>query len=325
MKRILFGLLLLTSLVSKAQINVTFYGEPDELKELKTRPLLVEILEENEDVLEKLSKPKKAEELKDYKKFIVDFNADFKVYAQKYWTFTDKMEFKTATEIKDLQKAKNKSYAVLRLIQLNDKGYWGVRTNQNVPALAFTRIESSVAKADSKIYLPSRNLNNDKSLSEADYKYALSILQANVDWIIANNKVLNFDKYAEKMAKENVSKLKGKTLLVEDNMLMKGRSKEQAIKNYGGDLKFVSENELSDALVSKAKNTAVVYTAPYGIVKSNAPFVSVSTIVYFKIIVDCETNEILWLYMPGAMNWGANMSNQITEGEFKVMADLKII
>ena len=29
--------------------------------------------------------------------------------------------------------------------------------------------------------------------------------------------------------------------------------------------------------------------------------------------------------MPGAMNWGANMSNQLTEGEFKVMADLKII
>jgi hypothetical protein len=107
--------------------------------------------------------------------------------------------------------------------------------------------------------------------------------------------------------------------------LAKGRTKEAAIKNYGGDLKFVPESELNDALVNKSKNTAVIYTAPYGIVKSNAAFVSMSTIVYFKIIVDCETNEILWLYMPGAMNWGANMSNQLTEGEFKVMADLKII
>lgn len=325
MKKILFYFLLLSSLASKAQINVSFYADPDELKQLKTRPLLVEVLEEDEDVLKKLSKPKRAEELADYKKFVIDFNRDFKIYAQKYWTFTDKMEFKTVTEIKALQKEKNKSYAVLRLVQLNDKGYWGAKTNQNVPALAFTRIESNIIKTDSKIYLPSRNLNNDKSLSEADYKYALTILQANVDWIIANDKVLNFDKYAEKMAKQNVSRLKGKTLLVEDNMLAKGRTKEAAIKNYGGDLKFVSESELNDALVNKVKNTAVVYTAPYGIVKSNAAFVSMSTIVYFKIIVDCETNEILWLYMPGAMNWGANMSNQLTEGEFKVMAELKII
>lgn len=325
MKKILFYFLLLSSFVSKAQVNVTFYGEPDELKQLKTRPLIVETLEEDPEVLKKLSKPKKAEELADYKKFIVDFNADFKIYAQKYWAFTDKMEFKTSSEIEALQKNKSKEYAVLRLIQLNDKGYWGIKTNQSIPAVAFTRIESSVGKADSKIYLPSRNLNNDKSLSEADYKYALLILQANVNWIIANDKVLNFDKYAEKMAKENVSKLKGKTLLVEDNMLAKGRTKEAAIQNYGGDLKFVSESELSDALINKAKNTAVVYTAPYGIVKSNMGIVQGSTIVYFKIIVDCETNEILWLYMPGAMNWGANLSNQLTEGEFKVMAELKII
>jgi hypothetical protein len=325
MKRILFCFLVLTSFASKAQINVSFYADPDELKQLKTRPLLVEVLEEDEDVLKKLDKPKKADELADYKKFIVDFNKDFKIYAEKYWAFTDKIEFKTTSEIEALQKAKNKSYAVLRLVQLNDKGYWGFKTTQNVPAIAFTRIESNIIKTDSKIYLPSRNLNNENTLSESDYKYALTILQANVDWIIANNKVLNFDKYAEKMAKENVSKLKGKTLLVEDNMLAKGRTKEAAIKNYGGDLKFVSESELNDALVNKSKNTAVLYTAPYGIVKSNAPFVSMSTIVYFKIIVDCETNEILWLYMPGAMNWGANMSNQLTEGEFKVMADSKII
>jgi len=325
MKRIVLYLFLLTSVVSKAQINANFYGDPDQLKQLKTRPLLVEVLEEDPDVLKKLSKPKKAEELEDYKKFIVNFNRDFKVYAQKYWLYTDKMEFKTATEIAALQKAKNKSYAVLRLVQLNDKGYWGIKTNQNVPAIGFTRIESNIVKTDSKIYLPSRHLNNDKSLSEADYKYALSILQANVDWIIANNKVLNFDKYAEKMAKESVSKLKGKTLLVEDNMLAKGRTKEAAIKNYGGNLKFVPESELNDALVNKSKNCAVLYTAPYGIVKSNMMVVQLSTIVYFKIIVDCETNEILWLYMPGGMDWGANVSNQLTEGEFTVMADLKII
>lgn len=325
MKRIVLYLFLLTSVVSKAQINNNFYGDPDELKQLKTRSLIVEVLEEDPDILKKLSKPKKAEELEDYKKFIVDFNRDFKVYAQKYWIYTDKIEFKTATEIEALQKAKNKSYAVLRLVQLNDNGYWGLKTNQSVPAIAFTRIESNIVKTDSKIYLPSRHLNNDKSLSESDYKYALLLLQANVDWIIANNKVLNFDKYAEKMAKENVSKLKGKTLLVEDNMLAKGRTKEAAIKNYGGDLKFVPESELNDALVNKSKNCAVLYTAPYGIVKSNMVVAQLSTIVYFKIIVDCETNEILWLYMPGGMNWGANVSNQLTEGEFKVMADLKII
>jgi hypothetical protein len=325
MKKILCYFMFLTCLISRGQINSSFYADPQELKELKMRPLVVEVLEEDANVLKKLSKSKKAEKLTDYKKFVTDFNADFKAYVQKYWMFTDKIEFKSSTEIKKLKKEKNKSYAILRLVQLNDKGYWGAKTYKTVPAIAFTRIENSISKTDSKIYLPSRHLNNDKSLSEADYKYALSILQANVNWIIGNNKVLNFDKYAEKMAKENVSKLKEKTLLVEDNMLLKGRSKDLAIKNYGGDLKFVSESEVNDAVVNKKKNTAVMYTAPYGISKSTTGVLENSRIIYFKIIVDCETDEILWLYMPGPLNIGANISNQLTEGEFKVISEMKII
>lgn len=325
MKKTLLLLLCLVSFIAKAQINPKFYGEPEDFKELKTRPLIVEILEEDPKTIKKLSNPKKADELKDYQSFIKEFNADFKVYVQKYWKLNDKLEYKTVTEVNALNKAKNKSYAVLRFISLNDTGNYGLKTGSTVPAIGYTRVESDRRGPDSKIYLPSRYFNTEKSLSEGDYKYSLEILQANVNWIIQNDKVLNFDKYAEKMAKDNCVKLNGKTLLVEDNMMMKGRSKDEAKKNFGGDLKFVSETELNDAIVNKKKKTAVLYSVPYGIIKSSAIVVQVSRLTYFKVIVDCETNEILWLYMPNGFNYGANISNQITEGEFTKMAECKVL
>ncbi|ESU24652.1 hypothetical protein FEDK69T_05750 [Flavobacterium enshiense DK69] len=325
MKKVFLAVAMVMGLATNAQISPKFNGDPEDFQDLKKRTLIVEVLEEDPKVLKKLDKPKKAEELKEYQSFIKEFNEDFRIYAPKYWTLNSNIEYKTTTEIDALQKSKNKSYAVLRFILLNDNGTHGLKTNLNVPALAYTRIENNRRSADSKIYLPYRALSKGKSLLEADYKYALETLQANINWIIKNDKTLHFDKYAEKMAEENCSKLKGKTILVPDYVLKDGRSKEQAIKNYGGDLKFVSDEEINNAFVTKAKNTAVLFVAPYGIVKGSAVVVQMSTLVYFKVVADCETGEVDYLYMPSGFNYGANVSDKMTETEFKTMGNCKIL
>ncbi len=326
MKQVFIALLLVTSLATKAQISPKIYGEKEDFENLKTRPLIIETLEEDPKILKKLSSPKKAEELKDYINFIKEFNENFKTYVQKYWKLNSKFENKTITEVNGLNKGKNNTYAVIRFVSLNDIDSYGLKSGLSVPAIAYSRVESDRRKPDSKNYLPYRYFSNDeKSLNEGDYKYVLETLQANINWIVKNDKSLSFDKYSEKMAIENCQKLKGKTLLIEDNMMMKGRSISEAKKNYGGDLKFVSETEINDAFVSKKKHTAVLYAAPYGIIKGGIAVVQISRIVFFKIIVDCETGEILYLYMPGGMSYGANLSNQMTETEFKTLANCKIL
>lgn len=323
MKKILLLAFGLVSLVSTAQISSKFYGEVKELKELQSRTLIVEILEENPKVLKKLDKPKKQKELSDYKLFIKQFNEEFKVYATKYWKLNTKIEFKTETEILALNKAKDKSFALLRYYNLKDNNGVGLDTKLTVAALVYTRCETSLNQPDSKIYLPIRKDINDKFLLEADYKYALETLQSNINWIVANNKVIDFDKYADKMSDENCSKLKGKTLLVGNDMMMKGRTQAEAKTNYGGDLKFVSDAEINTAVVNKTKNTAVLYSIPYGIIKTQVTIVQMASLVFFKVIVDCETGQILWMHMPGGFSYGSNISYLLSEKEFKMMAECK--
>jgi hypothetical protein len=322
MKKFLLLAFGFVSLVSSAQISPKFYGEVKELKELQSRTLIVEILEEDPKTIKKLDKPKKQKELSDYKLFIKQFNEEFKIYAAKYWKLNTKIEFKTQTEVLALNKAKDKSFAVLRYYNLKDNNSYGLDTKMTVGALVYTRSEASIIQPDSKIYLPIRPDLNEKFLLEADYKYALETLQANVKWIVSNDKVLNFDKYADKMSDDNCSKLKGKTLLVGNDMMMKNRTQAEAKTNFNGDLKFVSETELNDAVVNKTKNTAVLYSIPYGILKAGS-VIQLANIVFFKIIVDCETGEILWLHMPGGMSYGSNISYYLTEKEFKMMANCK--
>ncbi len=323
MKKIIILVFGLFSLVSTAQISPKFYGDVKELNQLQSRALIVEILEEDPKTLKKLDKPKKQKELSNYKLFIKQFNEEFKIYAAKYWKLNTKIEFKTQTEVLALNNAKDKSFAVLRFYNLQDNNNHGVDTKLSVGAIVYTRIESSLNQPDSKIYLPIRPDLKDKFLLEADYKFVLETLQANVKWIVSNDKVLNFDKYADKMSDENCSKLKGKTLLVGNDMMMKNRTQTEAKTNYNGDLKFVSDTELNNAFVNKTNNTAVLYSIPYGIIKAGGSGLQIANIVFFKVIVDCETGEILWLHMPGGMSYGSNISYYLTEKEFKMMANCK--
>ena len=127
----------LVSLVSSAQISPKFQGEVKELKELQSRTLIVEILEEDPKILKKLDKPKKQDDLIDYKLFIKQFNEEFKIYAAKYWKLNTKIEFKTTTEVLALNKAKDKSYAILRFYNLKDNNSKGIDTRLSVSAIVF--------------------------------------------------------------------------------------------------------------------------------------------------------------------------------------------
>lgn len=319
MKKLLLIAICFVSFLGKAQIK----GSHKDLKDLTSRPLIVEILEEDSKTLKDLSKPKRAGDLYFYKNFIKEFNEDFKNFVQKYWKLNRNIEYKGSSEIEALNKQKNKSYAVIRFLPLLEKDNFAPKSGNCIPSISYSTIENDV---QCRTFISSNSLGSEKTFSEKDYRIALETLQSSVNWSIENGKSINGEDYIEKMATANCSKLTGKTLLVADNAMLKESMKEGAKQNYGENLKFVSEIELNDAYANKNKNSAVLITVPYGVMTGGAgggfAAVSLSMFVFYKIIVDCETGEILWMYKPHGLM--INPKSGLTEKEFKFMANCKI-
>lgn len=327
MKKIFFFFTILLTISTFGQIPDISKGKPENFKELINKKLIVLLLEENPKTVKSLSKPKYANDLESYRMFIKQHNERFLDYVKKYWTFnSNNFEFKKASELDELMKNKkaDKNFAVLgfQILGDTDSNFATELSNKSdfgVGALFFSAPESRNGYV--KCYINGFNLKpiNGEIIFEEDYKFALETLQNSIKSFINNDKVVNFRKYASNMIELNCSKLKSKQLLVNENALMKGRTEEGAKKNYDGDLKFVPQEELRKAYLTKEKGKAILLTYPYGVIKGSLSVISVARMIYLKVIVDCETGEILHSYMPGGFSYGANLTDSMTESEFKTI------
>ncbi|MFY7879027.1 MAG: hypothetical protein ACOVP6_03075 [Lacibacter sp.] len=318
--------LLLISGYGYAQISPKFYGKPDDFKEMAKRTLVVELLEENKGVIEKLSKKEKtAKELQDYKSFITDYNRMIQDAVSKYWKYNATIEYKTGSEVSKLRDSKTTKYVILAYIELGDIDYeFFTRSELTVPALMYQRIENPRRKPDYKIYFPSSYARRDSKYLESDYKFALISIQENIKWIIKNDKILHFNDYTEKIAEPNCSKLKNLTLLIDKEYLYKSVSESEAKDAYGNKIEFVSSDKLDMSFVNGEEGKAVLFTIPYGIAKGSLGPLNTSRLVYFKVIVDCKSGEILWVHNPGRMGIGENIVSKLIKAEFKKMRECKM-
>ncbi|WP_300564994.1 hypothetical protein [Flavobacterium sp.] len=309
MKKLILTLVLILPLLVNAQASSYFHGGAKEFTELKKRALLVELLEEDPKILKKLEKPKNADKLVGYKNMIKYYNQEIQLYAKKYWTLNSSIEFKTATEIEALKEAKQK-YAILRNLRLNDIDIdFGAKSNLYLNALVFTRIESDNKKADSQVYTPANSKYTGKYLYEADYRFCLEVLQANIEYIISKKKNVNSEKYVELIAGENCPKVKEKTLLVKESMLYGKTKAEECIKAYGGKIQFVSDDEFNRAFVEKDADKVCLFSIPWEIGKGSMGPVNQSFIMSYKTVLDAQTGKILYVFLPtGFSAFGQNIT-----------------
>ena len=110
---------------------------------------------------------------------------------------------------------------------------------------------------------------------------------------------------------------------MEKGQLWKKTSAEEAQSALGTKIEWVSEAEINKNVVESAKGKAVLFAIPYAIAKGGVGPVSTSALGYFKIVVDCETSEVLWSNNPGNMPIGKNISQYMMEDEFKNMKKCK--
>ncbi len=325
-KFVLVVFILSLSHYAYSQISPKIYGKPADLKAMAKRTLVVELLEEDPKVIEKLSKKKKRpEKLQKYKDFIALYNEMIQDAVSKYWTFNENIEYLSAMEVKDIIKAKDKKYVILSYFELGDiDDEWIDRSDLKVPALRYQRAERTLRMPDYKIYLPSSFVRDGQDYLESDFKFAIICMQANIRWIIENNKILHFSKYAEKIAEENCSKLKSMTLLVDSEYLFKTTTESKVRSVYKSDLEFVHAEQLDKTFVSGEMNKAVLFTIPYALLKGSSPGRDSATLVYFKVIVDSETGEILWVHNLSKMGYGENFQSTLIKAEFKRMVECRM-
>jgi hypothetical protein len=323
MKKALLFSICLMSFLGSAQINSNFHGDAKDFIELKTRPLIVELLEEDEKVLKKLEKPKYADDLIAYKKMIKLYNEEIVLFAKKYWILNSSIEIKKQSETESLKKSKNRSYAVLRNLRLKDIDI-DFRSKLYVNAFVYTRIESNNDKPDSQAYMPVFSKKSNILLEESDYKFCFDILQSNINYIISNKRNLNSEDFIKEMAKGNCPLVKNKTLLVKESLLYEKVTKEACLKKYNGSLQITSDDIINKAFVEKDKEKVVLFSVPYDIFKGSMGPVGQSFVVSYKVIVDCESGKILYIFMPkGFAAMGQNLFQFMVDKDFENIKSCK--
>jgi hypothetical protein len=311
---------------SSAQISGKYYGEKEDFKQMAKRTLVVELLEEEPEVIKRLSKKEsRAKQLEEYKAFIVHYNELIKAAVPKYWTYNTSIEYKTSTEVAALKKEKSKKHVLLAYFELADSDLeFSDRSDLVVPALKYTRMERPDRMPDYKIYLPSSFIRPGKKYLPADFKVALLGMQQNIKWVVKNDKTIQYQDFTEKEGENNCSKLKKMDLLVENTALFNKVTTQEANAAYGASITWVNGNELNKHVSEGTKGKAALFAIPYGLAKGGIGPISTSALVFFKIVVDCETGEILWSNNPGNMPIGKNVSQYLMEKEFKNMGQCKL-
>jgi len=309
-----------------AQIGGKLHGDPNDFIAMAKRPVLVELFEEKiNDDGEKESEP-----------FIPYYNALIKLVVGKYWKFNQDIQYKTTSEINKLKELKNDKYVVLTYIKQSGRALYGeskVNSNIIVPSLCFSRIEEIDRKPDYTICVPSSGIRKNNKYLECDFKFIVTEMQAHLAWIIQNNKTIQFNEYIKMIAKDNCPKLKDRKLLVDKNslqpkQLLKSKlSEPKARLAYGNNIGFVTASELNLSYVENTKGTAILLSIPYGGLRPTPMEASQSMqnrvlLSYYKVAVDCETNELLWIEIPGQLIQG-NTEAFIKASELKDMGECK--
>jgi hypothetical protein len=311
-----------------AQINGKLYGQKEDFIAMAKRPLLVELLEEDPEIIKNLSytalKKKAIRDslVQEYKTFIFNYNKMIKSSVEKYWKYNEKVEYKTASEVNKLKESKNNKYVVLSYILQQQSMLTSMINNSfinhlEIPAISYNRIEQPDKKTDYKICMPSSGILKYRLLDyrECDFKFALIEMQSHLKWMIQNNKTVEFQEYAEIIAKENCSKLKNMKLQVETDFLRKnGEQKAEAKEDYGHDLEFVTAGQLDSSYIGNKKGVAVLLRIPFEIMNPTSASGNMGNMnaggvrdsnqktQFYKIVVDCESNKILWADVSGGFS-----------------------
>ena len=268
-------ILLLALIVSAPKLHSQImYPKQETANQLKDRTLIVELGEPDEKKLKKLGKKEKKDPgiTQRYLDRIENYNTTIKESFTDNWTFhgSDKIEFRTKSEVDEIVKSKNKSYAIAtfgwreesRTEQLRKKL---VKYDVNCLAVYFAenakkrdRLEVDVVKPNSdgtkwliyhgeyvaKVSFPFGRLSSKENalmVKQLSYHLSQALKPERPEM-----KLVGTMEYG--LFKEKAMSLKEKTLLIDRNVLEEGVTRETIAKEYPYKFEIVDSEEVYDKI-----------------------------------------------------------------------------
>ena len=258
-------------------------GKVSEVTEVKKRPVVIMLEEEDPKVASKLSK--KPAELNAYREEIKRVNADFPAIVNKLWIFNAQPAIKTRSEVEKLKDEKNKEFAVIALDRRK--------------VTTYLKNGMSRYEYDSKV-IAIVSIDLIENLEEGSPVYSINlpnVFPTQGDMALGIQMMQNFlqarldgKKRGEisDEAKENKTLLSSKTLLIDKADLKGGLSQAQIKGAYPYPFKLVDYATIEKAILDRDKSYAVVQIIPMSVgVPANA-----------HIVMSTEDGKSLAYYEP---------------------------
>ncbi len=329
-KLIIVSAFALAAISTRAQVNDKIGAEPDEIKAMAKKTLVVELPEENDKVIASFSKKTAEADLAAYRASLASYREQIEPAVCKYWSYNKNIEFKKTSEVVALfQKKSTKYVALMKVVLADGGGAYVYSFGLGVPAIVLTRTDGDskvtkkgqleLRKYDYQMYLVTNPFDDGtESYSEAGMKFTLTQAQKHMDWIVKSTKSKTYHDYCKAMAKSNCSKLASKDLMVDEAGLYKSVDKSEAVESYGKAIDFEPAADLQKAYLDATPGKAVLISLPIGTISGTLVVVTITKLVYMKVVVDTETNTVLNAIVPGM---GKTYVEGVTKMDLRQLAD----
>lgn len=282
------------------------YAKPDEFSEIKSRTLIVELIELDDKIIEnwekKKSKAKKKEKIDkfqkkidDYNSFITDYNNLIKKAIEEHWKVNPNVIYKTTSEVIDLIKNDSEEYTVLWFSETDSKrkdGYGATYfPDLTVPTLNYSRIEKGRRKTDYCYFMHYTNDRNNK-IKYSDFVLSLKLMDLHIDYIVANKKKkFSFHEYVLEISKENCKEFSGQTAFIQDEAVHKNTNISEINNSSSGSISTLTDEEISLAIETN-EDKIVGFFFPFSIAVGKMGPAAVGRVQYVRSFVNISSGKI---------------------------------
>lgn len=304
MKPVLFIVsILFFTITSQAQIS---NAKAEDYADMKSRTLIVEMLEIDNKLIEKWEKKKSKEKKEDkvaeyqdkidkYEAFVTDYNNLIKEAIQNHWKVNPEVIYKTTSEVKELIKGDTEEYTVLWYSETNSKrqdGYgFTYFPSLTVPTLNYSRIEKGRIKTDYCYFINYTHNRNDQ-IKYSDFVLSLKLMNQHMDYIVENNKKkFSFHKYVLEVSPQNCPEFSGNTAYIQKEAIHEKTSLSEINANFSGEIKTLSEKDISIAIENE-EDRIIGFFFPFSIVVGNFGPATTARIQYVRSFINVKTGEI---------------------------------
>jgi hypothetical protein len=301
----IFQILALAFFVSISFFSQAQYGtgNPEKIKQLANRTLIVVKEEESQRIINILKTKRRLDQVETYKKRVAAYNADMEQVVEKFWKFGTCVEYKTFAEVERLYKTK--SYAVLYCATVENFKQKGTSGGKMHQGLAWSYQDVNI-KRDywDKYTLMQIKLIEEWKQSESIYSQNLANLFPEKSDLVFGLQALNYyvtdagragkEFQLKKVMQVTGEELASKTLLIKKDWVYHALTEKEIKSVYPYSFQITDGRSFNEMVLEADSSHAYLQIVPQ--VSSSKNKIKIQ---YLHLIIDAKDGKILGLSSPG--------------------------